>query len=88
VRVYARQEDDMSHRKMGAPLTEDQVHERLVAMLKDKYRDSVDLMAMDLNIDKYYLKMLLKKQRTAPRWLLDKLGVVIHRYTVIEFYAT
>ncbi|MGF6599767.1 hypothetical protein P3T23_004501 [Paraburkholderia sp. GAS448] len=76
----------MSYRSAGDPLTPEQVHERLVSMLDRTYGGNVELMAIKLNIDKYYLKMLLKAQRCPPRWLLDKLGIVRHRHVIVELY--
>lgn len=78
----------MARNSIGQSLTRDEVHERLAAMLRERYANRIELMALDLDINRYYLGMLLKQQRRVPRWLLERLGVSAHRQTVIEYFVT
>jgi len=67
-------------------LTDDEVHERLMAMLDRLYGGNVELMATRLRMSRAYAWMLVKKQRPVPRWMLDRLGIVCSRVVTIERY--
>lgn len=44
-------------------------------------------MARDLDIQRRYLQLILRRGCPLPRWLLGRLGVVARRQTVFEYYA-
>ncbi|CAG9260943.1 hypothetical protein PUN4_360010 [Paraburkholderia unamae] len=73
--------------KMGKPLTLEDVYQRLAASLEQEYRGDLDAMARDLDIQRRYLQLILRRGCPLPRWLLGRLGVVARRQTVFEYYA-
>ncbi|RQH06603.1 hypothetical protein [Paraburkholderia dinghuensis] len=68
------------------PLTDDEVHTRLMAWLDRHYGGNIEYMAMSLGMTPSYAQMIVKKQRPVPRWMLDRLNIVCRRFTVVERY--